>query len=44
MRDKGREFQTVGPKTEKDILPKAWRQKRGAVSREVPRERSVVDG
>ena len=35
------EFQTVGPKTEKDLLPKVSRQKRGTESRQVSRARSV---
>ena len=34
LRDKSREFQTEGPETDKDRLPKVWRQKRGTVSRE----------
>ena len=34
----------MGPKTEKDLLPKVSRQKREFVSREVLRERSVLDG
>ena len=37
LRDKGREFQTVGPKTEKDLLPKVSRQKRGTENRDVSR-------
>ena len=44
LRDSGSEFQTVGPKTEKDLLPKVSREKRGTVSNEVPRERSVLEG
>ena len=32
----------MGPKTEKDLLLKVWRQKRGTVSREVSRECSVL--
>ena len=42
--DSGSEFQTVGPKTEKYLLPKVSREKRGIVSNEVPRERSVLEG
>ena len=34
LRDSGSEFQTVGPKTEKDLLPKVSREKRGTVSNE----------
>ena len=34
----------MGPKTEKDLLPKVSRQKPGTESREVSRERSVLDG
>ena len=30
-----------GPKTEKDLLPKVSREKRGTVSNEVSRERSI---
>ena len=44
MRDKVREFQTVGPKAEKDLLPEVSRQKQGTESSEVSRERSVLDG
>ena len=33
--DSGSEFQTVGPKTEKDLLPKVSREKRENVSNEV---------
>ena len=33
---------SVGPKTEKDLFPKVSREKRGAVSNEVSRERSVL--
>ena len=44
LRDSGSEFQTVGPKTEKDLLPKVSREKRGTVSNEVLRERSVLEG
>ena len=33
----------MGPKTEKDILPKVEREKRGTVSKEVSRERNVLD-
>ena len=40
----GSEFQTVGPKTEKDLFPKVSREKRGTVSNEVSRERSVLEG
>ena len=38
----GWEFQTVGPKTEKDLFPKVSREKRGTVSREASREGSVL--
>ena len=34
----------MGPKTETDLLPKVSREKRGAVSNEVSRERSVLEG
>ena len=34
----------MGPKTEKDLLPKVSRDKRGTVSNEVSRERSVLEG
>ena len=34
----------MGLKAEKDFLPKISREKRGTVSNEVSRERSVVDG
>ena len=44
LRDRGREFQTVGPKTEKDLFPKVSREKRGTVSNEVSREGSVLEG
>ena len=44
LRDSGREFQTVGPKTEKDLFPKVSRENRGTVSREVSRERSALEG
>ena len=44
LRGKGKEFQTVGPKTEKDLRPKVSRQKRGTESREVSRERSILGG
>ena len=44
LRDKDTEFQTMGPKTEKDLLPKFSRQKRGTESRVVSREHSVLDG
>ena len=44
LSDSGSEFQTVGPKTEKDLFPKVSREKRGTVSREVSRERSVLEG
>ena len=40
LRDSGSEFRTVGPKTE----PKVSREKRGTVSNEVSRERSVLGG
>ena len=35
-------IQTVGPKTGKDLFPKVSREKRGTVSNEVSRERSLV--
>ena len=44
LSDSGSEFQTVGPKTEKDLLPKVSRQKRGTVSNEVSQECSVLEG
>ena len=44
LRDSGREFQTLGPKSEKDLFPKVSREKRGTVSREVARERSPLEG
>ena len=44
LRDSGSEFQTVGPKTEKDFFPKVLREKRGNVSREMSRERSALEG
>ena len=44
LRDSGSEFQTVGPKTEKDLLLNVSREKRGTVSREVSRERSILEG
>ena len=44
LSDSGKEFQTVGPKTEKDLFPKVSRQTRGSVSREVARERGVLEG
>ena len=44
MRDRGREFRTVGPKTEKDLFPKVSRENRGTVSSEVSRERKVLAG
>ena len=34
----------MGPKTDKNLLPKVSREKRGTVSREVSRERSVLEG
>ena len=34
----------LGPKTEKDLLPKVSRQKRGTESKEVSIERSILDG
>ena len=34
----------MGPKTEKDLLPKVSREKRETVSNEVSRERSVLEG
>ena len=44
LRDSGSEFQTVGLKTEKDLLPKVSREKRRTVSNEVSRERNVLEG
>ena len=44
LRDSGSESQTVGPKTEKDLLPKVSKKKRGTVSNEVSRERSILEG
>ena len=44
LRDSGSEFQTVGPKTGKDLFPKVSREKQGTVSREVSRECSVLEG
>ena len=44
LSDSGSEFQTEGPETEKDIFPQVSREKRGTVSREVSKERSVLDG
>ena len=44
LRDSGSEFQTVGPKTEKDVFPKVSREKRGTVSNEVSREHSALEG
>ena len=44
LRDIGSEFQTVGPKTEKDLFPKVSIEKQGTVSNEVSRERSVLEG
>ena len=44
LRDSGREFQTVGSKTEKDLFPKVSREKPGIVSREASRERNVLEG
>ena len=43
LKDSGSEFQTVGPKTEKDLLPKVSREKRGTVSNEMSRELSVLE-
>ena len=43
LRDSGSELQTVGPKTEKDLFPKISREKQGTVSREVSRERNVLE-
>ena len=43
LRDSGSEFQTVGPKTEKDLFPKVSKEKLGTVSREVSRERSALE-
>ena len=34
----------MGPKTEKDLLPKVSREKQGTVSREVSIERNVLEG
>ena len=34
----------MSPKTEQDLLAKVSRQKRGIVSREVSRERSILEG
>ena len=34
----------MGPEAEKDLLPKVSREKRGAVSNEVSRERRVLEG
>ena len=34
----------MGPKTEKDLLPKVSREKLGPVSREVSRESNVLEG
>ena len=42
--DSGSKFQTVGPKTEKDLFPKVLREKRGTASNEVSRERNVPEG
>ena len=44
LRNSGSEFQTVGPKTEKDLFPKVSREKQGTVNREVSRERRVLEG
>ena len=33
----------MGPKIEKDLLPKVLREKRGTVSNELSRERSVLE-
>ena len=44
LRDSGSEFQTAGPKTEKDLYSKVSREKRGTVNREVSRERNVLEG
>ena len=44
LRDSGRELQTVGPETENYLFPKVSREKQGTVSREVSRERSVLEG
>ena len=44
LRDSGSEFQTVGPKTEKDLFPKVSREKRGTVSNDVSREHRVLEG
>ena len=34
LRSIGREFQTFGPKTEKDLSPKVCKEKRGSTRRE----------
>ena len=34
----------MGPKTERDFLPKVSREKQGTVSNEVSGERSVLEG
>ena len=34
----------MGPKIEKDLLPTVSREKQGTMSREVSRERSVLNG
>ena len=44
LRDSGSEFQTVGPKQRKILLPKVSREKRGTVSNEVSRELSDLEG
>ena len=45
LKDSGSEFQTVGrKKTEKDLFPKVSREKRGTVSNEMSRERSLLEG
>ena len=44
LRDSGSEFQTAGPKTEKDLFPKVSRMKLGTVSNEVSRLNSVLEG
>ena len=39
MSEIGREFQTVGPKTEKDLVLKVSREKRGVKRAQRPRQR-----
>lgn len=40
----GSEFQVVGPKTEKDLLPRLSREKRGTDKRELSWDLSVLEG